>query len=198
MTDTAESEPAVSTEPAPPDAPAWWRRHWRAGAAALTALAGLALLAFGPAGIARGVHDYTQRRAAAALESAHLTGTEVRDGPVSFVVHMIHCGEGGKGSVYGQRCEITVGARNDGPATVTIPGPAQRLHGSEGARHNPVGNDPAPFGTLRPGQAATATIEFDVPLHSTVTHVEVHAGDYSRGQAVLLLGPPLPLPGAAD
>lgn len=193
MTGTAPEPDAPSPEPEPAATPTWWRRHWRAGAATLTALAGLALLAFGPAGIAREIHDYAQRRAAAAVESAHLPGTEVRDGPVSFVVHMIHCGRVKK-SLYGQRCEVTVGARNDGPGQVTIPGAAQRLHGSEGARHNPVGDDPEPFGTLRPGQAATGTVRFDVPPHSTITHAEVHSGDYTRGQAVRLLGPPLPLP----
>lgn len=183
-------------EPGPPEpAPPWWRRHWRAGAAALTALAGLAVLAFGPAGIAQSVHDYAQRRAAAAIASAHLVGTEVRDGPVAFIVHMVRCGEVTE-SAFGRQCEITVAARNDGPAEVTIPGAAQRLHGSEGARHNPVEGDPEPFGTLRPGQAATGTVRFDVPPHSTVTHVEVHSGDYTRGQAVRLLGPPLPLAGS--
>ncbi|MPZ28320.1 MAG: DUF4352 domain-containing protein [Micromonosporaceae bacterium] len=185
MTDTAASDPP---------APAWWRRYWRDGAATLVALAALALIAFGPAGVALGVHDYQQKRTAGTAAAAHLPGEEVRDGPVSFVVHVVHCGKSRNGSVYGQRCEITVAARNDGSDEVTIPGPAQRLHGSEGARHNPVAVEPEPFGTLRPGEAATATIAFDVPPHSRVTHVEVHADGYSRGQAVRLLGPPLPLP----
>jgi len=79
-----------------------------------------------------------------------------------------------------------------------VPGPAQRLRGSEGARHAPVRGQPEPFGTLAPGQAATGRIRFDLPTHSTVTHVEVHATAYTRGRAVALPGGPLPLPVSPD
>jgi hypothetical protein len=172
----------------------WWRQHWREAAPALAALAGLMLLTLAPAGLALGAHDFLQRQERSAAAGAHQPGSAVRDGPASFVVHTVHCGAAdGSGARNGQLCVATVEARNDGDSELTIPGTAQRLHGSRGARHVPVADQPKPFGTLRPGEAATATIRFDLPPHSTVTFVEVHATAYTRGQAVAIAGGPLPL-----
>lgn len=201
---TAAAEPVGRTEPAPSPPGRirrwwrrWWRRYWRGGAAALVALAGLALLAFGPAGLAVGARDYTQQRAQAAAAAEPQPGVEVRDGPISFVVHTIQCGSAERGD--GQRCQVTVEARNDGGEELTVPGAAQRLHGSEGARHSPAADQPGePFGTLRAGQAATAMIRFELPAHSRPTYVEVHATAYTRGQAVAITGGPLPLLAADD
>jgi hypothetical protein len=176
----------------------WWRRYWRAGAATLTALAGLGLLTIGPASVALGVRDYAQRQAEAAKSAQHQVGTEVRDGPVTFVVHNIHCGPAEAETVNGQLCEVTVGARNDGAEEITVPGPAQVLHGTGGARLRPLPGDAKPFGKIGPGEAATATIAFDIPSQSVVTHVEVHASSYTRGQAVVIDGRPLPLLAASD
>lgn len=187
-------EPAEPAEPGPAGGRIgrWWRRYWRGGAAALVALAGLALLAFGPAGLAVGARDYTQQRVQAAAAAAPQPGMAVRDGPISFVVHTVHCGSDGPGE--GRRCEVTVEARNNGGEELTVPGSAQRLHGSEGARHIPAADQPGePFGTLRAGQAATAAIRFELPAQSRPTHVEVHATPYTRGQAVAIPGGPLPL-----
>lgn len=176
----------------------WWRRHWRAGAAMLTALAGFAGLTAGPAGLALGVRDYAQRQAEAAKAAQHQLGTEVRDGPVTFVVHKIHCGPAEAETVNGQLCEVTIGARNDGTEEITVPGMAQLLYGSGGARLRPALDDPEPFGTIGPGGAATATIAFDVPSRSVISHVEVHASSYTRGQPVVIDGRPLPLLAATD
>lgn len=175
----------------------FWR-YWRGGAAALVGLAGLALIAFGPAGIALGTRDLAQRQAQAAATAGHPLGREVRDGPVSFVVHQVNCGklETGSRSRFGQLCEVTVEARNDGTEEVTVPGVAQRLRSSEGARHAPIARPGSnPFGTLAPGQAATATVRFDLPAQATATHVEVHASPYTRGQPVVIGGAVVPLVG---
>lgn len=178
----------------------WWRRYWRNGAATLVALAGFGLVALGPAGIAAGLRDHTQRQAEAAAAAQPYLGMEVRDGPVSFVVHRIQCGmaEAGDETTNGQRCEVTVGARNDGTEEVTVPGTEQLLRATAGARHRPTDGEPEPFGTIAPGEAATATIAFDLPPRSVATHVEVHASPYTRGQAVAIGGPPLPLLSASD
>lgn len=175
-----------------------WDRRWPTGVAALTALTGLSLLALGPAGLALGVREQLQRRTEAAALAEHTLGTEVRDGPVSFVVHTVHCGPAESDTTNGQLCEVTIGARNDGTEPLAVPGPAQLLFGTAGARLRPVLQDPEPFGRIGPGQAATATIPFDVPSTSVITHVEVHATPYTRGQPVALGGPPLPLPAKAD
>lgn len=187
MSGTAEAEAQVT---------GWWHRCWRPITAGLAALAGLALLAAGPAAFALGIRDQLQRRAAE--NTQHKLGTEVRDGPVTFVVHTVACGAAEEATVYGQLCEVTIGARNDGTEELIVPGPAQVLYGSAGARLRPVRQDAEPFGTIAPGQAATATIAFDVPSKSVITHVEVHATPYTRGQPIAIDGPPLPLLSATD
>jgi hypothetical protein len=169
----------------------WWRGRWRAGAAALTALAGLGLVAFGPAGVVMGVRDVTQRQAAAAA-SRYQVGTEVRDGPVAFVVHEVQCGAAPELATQGQLCLVTVAARNDGDERLKVPRSAQVLHGADRARHWPTGGDPTPFGSLKPGETATAVLVFDLPPASVPTHVEVHADAYSAGQ-VVAVDRPLPL-----
>jgi hypothetical protein len=176
----------------------FWRRRWRTAAATLTALAGLALLTLTPAGLALGVHEYSQRQAEAAKAAQHQLGTDVRDGPVTFVVYNIHCGPAETETANGQLCEVTVGARNDGVEKLAVPGPAQMLYGTGGARLRPMPGDPKPFGTIKPGEAATATIAFDIPARSVATHVEVHATPYTRGQVVIIDVRPLPLLAAND
>jgi hypothetical protein len=171
-----------------------WRRYWRGGAATLVALIGLGLVTAGPAGVAAGLRDYAQRQVAAAAARQHLLGTEVRDGPVTFVVHQIQCGAAEDETANGQLCEVTIGARNDGDEEVTVPGSQQLLYGTKGARHRSATGESEPFGTIAPGEAATATIAFDLPPGWVATHVEVHATPYTRGQAVAIDGPPLPLP----
>jgi hypothetical protein len=172
----------------------WWRRYWRGGAAALVALTGLGLVTMGPAGVAAGLRDYTQRQAATAAARQHLIGTEVRDGPVTFVVHQIQCGAAQDETANGQLCQVTIGARNDGDEEVTVPGTEQLLYGTKGARHRSVTGESEPFGTIAPGEAAAATIPFDLPPGWVATHVEVHATPYTRGQVVAIGGRPLPLP----
>lgn len=167
-----------------------WHRHWRGGLTASVALTGLALLALAPAGVALGVHDAAQPDPRAAGGTHHL-GTEVRDGAVTFVAHKIHCGAAPEQSTNGKLCEITVGARNDGAAPVTVPGLVQFLHSADGARHLPAG-DRAPFGVLEPGGAATATLRFDLPPRATATGIELHASAYSPGVTVAV-GTPYPL-----
>jgi hypothetical protein len=170
-------------------------RWWRSGAAALVGLIGLGLVTVGPAGVAAGVRDYAQRPAAA---GQHLLGTEVRDGPVTFVVHQIQCGAAEDETTNGKLCEVTIGARNDGDEEVTVPGTEQLLHGTKGARHRSVTVELEAFGTIGPGEAATATIAFDLPPSSVATHVEVHATPYTPGQLIAIDSPPLPLLSARD
>ena len=162
-------------------------RFTRASAASLMALAGLVLMVVGPTATALGWHEYVRIRTAT-TDTSHPLGAEVRDGPVTFVVHEVRCrttDEGG--SLNGKRCEVTVTARNDGEEPVTIPGSAQMLHSPEGVRHLPT-SGPRPFGTLAPGQDARAMIKFDVPARVEVTHVGVHADPYSEGAEVRLAG----------
>lgn len=197
---------AVASPPASAAAPPPHRGHRTAASArrpglparisrravtALVGLAGLAVLALGPTGLALGWHEQAQRADREAPE--HLLGAEVRDGPATFVVHEVRCGDG-EDTVHGQRCLATVAVRNDGDARLTIPGQAQVLHGPDGVRHLPVDGNPMPFGVLPPGESATTVIEFDLPSHAMVTHVGVHADVYSEGVPVSLGGPPLPLP----
>jgi hypothetical protein len=165
--------------------PAWPGRSGtgrlgRAVGASLIALLGLAFLAVGPTAVAVGWHGYLEIRAAEELAAQPVAGTEVRDGPVSFVVHEISCKTDEAWSVNGRVCEVRVTARNHGQEAVTIPSAAQGLLGPEGLRHLPV-SDPEPFGTLRQGDEETAVIEFDVPPHALITHVAVHADAYSEG-----------------
>jgi hypothetical protein len=176
----------------------WWHRYWRPVAAGLVALAALSLLAAGPAALALGVRDELRRQDAAAEAARHRLGTEVRDGPATFVVHSVHCGAAEGETTNGQLCEVTIGVRNDGPEELAVPGLAQMLYAAAGARLRPATEEPEPFGKIGPGQAATATIPFDVPSQSVITHVEVHATPYTRGQAIALDGPPLPLLSAPD
>jgi hypothetical protein len=175
----------------------WWHRYWRGGAATLTALAGYGLLALGPAGVAAGIQEYRQWRAATAAADQPLLGVEIRDGPIAFIVHSVHCGTAAE-TVNGMLCEVTVAARNDGDQALTVPGSEVVLHGAEGVRHRPVAAEPEPFGAIPPGAAATALIGFDLPPTSEPTHVEVHAGPYTAGQRIALGGPPLPLLSATD
>ena len=168
---------------------------WRGGIAGLVALAGLAVLVLGPIGLAVGLRDRTE---AGPPRTGNLLGTEVRDGPVRFVVHAIHCGLT-PDAFNGQLCEVTIEARNEGAAAVTVPGPAQLLYGSDGVRFLPaIDTERAPFGSLAPGEAATAAIRFDLPYTAVATVVEVHAGPYTPGRLVAIGGPPMPLLSAMD
>lgn len=164
----------------------------RPAATAAAALAGLATLTLGPAGIALLWQAGAEHRQAEAAATATYLGTPVRDGPVTFVVHELRCGSDDE-STYGRRCEVTLGARNDGRGTVTVPAGAQWLRVAEGARHQAVNLDEATLGELRPGQSATTVLVFDLPRHATVTHLEVHADTYSQGAPVDVAGQSLPL-----
>lgn len=169
-----------------------WHRHKRFGTAALVALAGLSLLAFGPAGFALGFHQYTVHTERAHLEKQPV-GDEVRDGEVVFVVHEVRCGPAGPAeSVHGRLCDVTLSARNDGVHPVHVPADRQLLAGPDGLRHLPTIADPAPLGTLSPGAAATSVLTYDLPEQATITHVMVHGGPYTSGEPVGLSGPPLP------
>jgi len=111
-------------------------------------------------------------------------------------VHTLRCGTAPpEQAVNGRICELTLAVRNDGPDPVTVPAGIQRLAGPKGTRHLPVPDtDPAPFGTLAPGQAATARLRYDLPPQAEITHVEVQARPQTDGAAVNLPGEPLPLP----
>lgn len=161
----------------------------RVSATLLVALAGLAVIILGPTGLAVGWHEHTQEQAAAE-QAKHPLGSEVRDGPASFVVHEVRCGADDE-TRHGQRCVATVAVRNDGEETLRLPG--VQLHSPDGVRHVPAAADPAPFGTLEPGDSTTSAIEFDLPPHAEVTHVGVRADPYSSGVAVFIGDRPLPL-----
>ncbi len=171
-------------------------RFGRASAAGLVALTGLAAITLGPAAIAIGWHAQHQIRIAEEA-TRNPIGTEVREGTATFVVHEVRCGANDD-TVHGQRCTTEITVRNDGEEELTIPGTAQVLHGPDGVRYLPVLDDPEPFGTLEPGEDATATFEYDLPPHGRVTHVGVHFDVYSRGEAVTIGGPPLPLTPPTD
>jgi hypothetical protein len=162
-------------------------RFGRAITASFIALLGLAFFAIGPTAVAFGWHGYLKMRTAERVAAEPVVGAEVHDGPVSFVVHELECEIEVAWSVHGRLCEVRITARNRGDEPVTIPGSAQMLHGPEGLRHLPI-SDPAPFGTLGPGDEETAVIEFDVPPHALITHVGVHADPYSDGARIRLPG----------
>lgn len=166
-------------------------RFGRATAAALVGLTGLAVIVLGPTAIAVGWHAQHQIRTAQE-QARNPLGSEVREGPATFVVEEVRCGADDD-TVHGQRCLAQITARNDGDDGLTIPGVAQVLHGPEGVRYLPVDEEPEPFGTLEPGESATAEFRYDLPPHGRVTRVGVHVDVYSRGEAVTLGGPPLPL-----
>jgi hypothetical protein len=159
----------------------------------LVALAGLALVALGPAALVVAWRDHAAHLERAQAQETYRVGDPVSDGPVTFVVHEVRCGAAPEEeTTHGQLCEVTLGARNDGEEAVRIPGGAQILRGSLGARHQPTRAGATLLGTLEPRQAATAVLQYDLPLHSTVTHVEVRADTYSRGIPVAV-GAPYPL-----
>lgn len=172
----------------------WWHRRGPETASRTAAVAGLSALLVAPVLLALVVWSYLQPAQTVQVDSPYLVGSEVRDGPVTFVVHLVRCGETPE-AVHGQRCEVVVGARNHGSHPVTIPALAQTLLADTGAQHRPaVGEQPKPFGTLAPGEAAAAELTFDLPATSQVTAVRVHAGPYTEGQAVKV-DHPLPLAG---
>lgn len=166
-------------------------RFWKPAVASLTALVGLALVTLGPAAVALLWQDRSQSQAQERA-GQHYLGMPVRDGPITFVIHEVRCGPDSE-ATHGQRCEVTIGVRNDGAEETTVPGSAQRLRVAEEAWHQPVNIDKELFGALAPGKTATAVLGFDLPRHVTATHVEVHSDTYSRGQPIDVGGPPLPL-----
>lgn len=163
--------------PTPPPTEGSSRR--RGGLLALVAVTGLALLTLGPAGIALLVRDYATGEPTA----GHRIGEPVQDGPVTFLVHQVRCGPHEE-SVNGRLCEVTLGARNDGKREVTVPSTAQSLLVSPGARHLPTRAGTDQFGTLAPGEAATAVIRFDLPADAEITQLRLRADTYSRGVPV--------------
>lgn len=156
------------------------------------AVAGLSVLTLGPVVVAWGVWSYLRPASPNEVAAPQPIGVEVRDGQVAFVVHLVRCGPSAR-AVHGQRCEVVVGARNDGNHPVRVPAGAQLLLTDTGARHLPVPEEERlPFGTLVPGEAATAILTFDLPTESRPLAVQVHTDPYTEGQAVRI-GTPLPL-----
>lgn len=174
------------------DDPALRRRILRPTVAVVAALAGLTLVTMGPAAIVLLWHKHDERQEAAVAATAHYLGSPVRDGSVTFVVHEVRCGSD-RDDTSRRRCEVTVGARNDGSDTVNVPASAQWLRVAEGARHQPVNRDDQLLGELAPGRSATAVLVYQLPRHATVTHVELRAGPYSPGTPVDVAGQSLPL-----
>lgn len=175
-------------------------RHWRlkqgrwngkSGLAGLTGLVGLVLVTVGPAAAAASWYGHSHR-AEPERTAAHYLGLPVREGQLEFVVHEIRCGAHEQ-ATQGRLCRVMIGARNQGEQAVTVPGTAQHLRSAEGARHQPMDQSTDSFGTLEPGEAAVAVLDFDLPLQTSITQVEVHSDVYSRGVPVDLDGPPLPL-----
>lgn len=156
------------------------------------AVTGLSVLTLGPVVLALGVWAYLRPEPAGEVAAPQPVGVEVRDGPVAFVVHVVRCGRSDR-AMHGQMCEVVVGARNDGNHPVRIPAAAQLLLADTGARHLPAPEEERiPFGTLVPGEAATAALTFDLPADSRPTVVQVHTDPYTEGRAVQV-GTPLPL-----
>jgi hypothetical protein len=175
------------------------RHRWHAAAAAAAGVLGLALLTAGPAGVVLGWRAFSSYQVTAAASRTHL-GTPVRDGAVAFVLDDVRCGPDRLGPedepyrAMGRFCLVTVTARNDGNEPVRIRQLAQRAHGTAGARYIPdpvaaryANPDGDPFGRLRPGESVTGVLVFDIPPAARLTHVEVHAGVYTRGVAVSVL-----------
>ncbi|HLU32969.1 MAG TPA: DUF4352 domain-containing protein [Natronosporangium sp.] len=153
--------------------------RYRGGLLALIATTGLALLILGPSGIAFLVRDY----ATAEPAITHHLGEPVQDGAVSFVVHQVRCGPH-EDARHGLLCEVTLGARNTGESEVAVPSNAQSLHVSPGARHLPTSTGSDSFGSLAPGEAATAVLRYDLPADAEITQLRLRAGTYSRGVPV--------------
>lgn len=172
--------------------PSFRRRVLRPAVTATAALLGFTSVILGPAGIALLWQHREERQEAVLAATADYLGTPVRDGAVTFVVHELRCGSHDE-SPAKRRCEVTLGARNDGSATVTVPAAAQWLRVAEGARHQAVNQVEQMLGELAPGQSATAVLVFEVPRHATITHLEVRADAYSPGTPVDVAGQSLPL-----
>lgn len=175
-----------------------WRSagRWHTAAAAAVGVVGLALVTAGPAGVVLGWRALSSYQTTAAASRTHL-GTPVRDGAVVFVVEDVACGadrlgpEADPHPATGKFCLVRITARNDGPEPARIHQVAQRAHGAAGARYLPdpaataVANpDGDPFGELPPGGSLAGVLVFDVPPGAGITHVEMHAGVYTRGVAV--------------
>lgn len=171
------------------------RRLRRTTVTWLVALVGLGVLMLGPALVAAGWYVYA--RAQADRPDPYHLGQEVPAGPAVFVVHEIRCGADEESTENGRRCEVVVGVRNGGTEELTIPGGALVLHGLDGVRYLQYDSDLEPFGTLQPGDEATALLEFDVPPHAPITHVGVRADPYAADVAVAI-GRPLPLRSPPD
>lgn len=167
------------------------RRIRRTSLTLTVALTGLAVLILGPAAIAVAVHLSVRGEEVPAGQ--RYLGDEVRSGPAVFVVHELRCGEDEENTLNGRRCEVTVSARNHGDEDLTVPSQALVLQGPGSVRYFPAGGEAEPFGTLAPGDSATARVVFDVPPQVEITYVGVRADVYADSVPVALAGAPLPL-----
>jgi len=173
-----------------------FRRLRRTTLTLTVALTGLVVLILGPAAIAVAVH-LSVREAEVPAGQRYL-GDEVRSGSAVFVVHELRCGEDRENTVNGRACEVTVSVRNLGDEELTVPAQALVLYGPGSVRYLPVGGEAEPFGTLEPGDSATARVRFDVPPQVELTHVGVRADVYADSVPVAVAGAPLPLRSPGD
>jgi hypothetical protein len=168
----------------------WWKT---ALATAVAALA-LAVLIATPVLVIQAFRGWQSHRAAVADAAARHFGELVRDGTETFVVQGVQCGLSTVGDATkpanGQFCVVRVTIRNEGDKPIAVATAAQRATGSRGAFYLP---DPAADAVVdtadpvvAPGESRDAAFVFDVPAGVSLTEIQVHAGEYSRGADVRL------------
>ncbi|HLV59173.1 MAG TPA: DUF4352 domain-containing protein [Natronosporangium sp.] len=172
------------------------RRLRRTTLTLTVALTGLAILLLGPAAIAVAVHLSVRHEDVPAGQ--RYLGDPVQAGPAVFVVHELRCGEDRENSLNGRVCEVAVSVHNLGDEALTVPAQALVLYGPGSVRFLPAGGEAEPFGTLEPGDSATARIGFDVPPQAEITHVGVRPDVYADSVPVAVTGAPLPLRSPGD
>lgn len=169
---------------------AWWRRNRRTGLTGLIALVGLSAVTLGPAAAVTLLA--TQVDQPEEPTQVNRIGQPVPSGPVTFIVHEVRCGPDEQRAEHGRLCEVTLGVRNEGTSDITVPSLAQSLHVVEGARHQPIEDGTGDLETLAPAEAASVILRYDLPLGTTISHLEVRPDTYAQGQPVAV-GVPYPL-----
>jgi Domain of unknown function (DUF4352) len=170
------------------------RVRWKTAVAGSLALLTLIVLIASPVLVYQALRGWQSHRAAVANTAAQHFGEVTRDGAAAFVVHSVQCGLSTVGGTTkpanGQFCVVRVTVRNDGDNPVTLEQAAQRATGSRGAFYLPDPAADAVVGTtdsvVAPGASRDTAYVFDIPSGVSLTEIEMHAAEYSRGADVRL------------
>jgi len=125
-------------------------------------------------------------------------GQPVRDGQLEFVVRSVRCGVTQLGSgtlaslAKGQYCLLRVEVTNVKDQSRRLYEPVQKLRDSAGDEHGAVFSarlyfpEQTLWDEVRPGDAVSGTMVFDIPADRRAVAIELHDGIASGGVTVRL------------